>query len=405
MNMNVPSKQDQDAVPEQAKGNPVYEQTRQDMPCWCCGRNCGRNSRVVVFVLGILGIVCSCIVCLSPHFFSFVSLRNDTFYDLDKQQPVPFEYATEANVGLFRYEILEVYEYPWPPQGQRDLFDAIHERELERLAANDNGIKNRNSIGWSFNTVFSRLLMNKFPDEFYDDDDQTDSKQPINDDDKIDVTQYQNDTIAIVLTKSPSDTPPLDKEDIPISNIPEVMPGSNAVSRLPTTSPTSSPTRTNPNELIDVEIGVVKSYPAGTDFDSLFKNGQKGAMWAPILATIGLGFSLVEFFCCTYKCSWLPTALCLYGAFMLQMMTLFLFMSDDFWYVCRKRLSSYLFCCRLFSCLSFFFLSPYSVFLFQKQLHSGLCAWCFRFIIIGSGDSVHDFSDVGMYDTKTAPDL
>merc|ERR1711865_514969 len=163
-------------------------------------------------------------------------------------------------------------------------------------------------------------------------------------------------------------------------------------------------TRTNPNELIDVEISVVKSYPAGADFDSLFKNGQKGAMWAPILVTIGLGFSLVEFFCCTYKCSWLPTALCLYGAFMLQMMTLFLFMSDDFWYVCRKRLSSYLFCCRLFSCLSFFFLSPYSVFLFQKQLYSGLCAWCFRFIIIGSGDSVHDFSDVGMYDTKTAPD-
>ena len=179
-----------------------------------------------------------------------------------------------------------MYEYPWPPQGQRDLFDAIHERELERLAANDNEIKNRNAIGWSYNTVFSRLLANKFPDEFYDDDDQTDSKQPINDDDKIDVTQHQNDTIAIVLTKSPSDTPPLDKEDIPVSNIPEVMPGSNVVSRLPTTSPTSSPTRTNPNELIDVEIGVVKSYPAGADFDSLFKNGQKGAMWAPILLSL-----------------------------------------------------------------------------------------------------------------------
>ena len=27
------------------KGNPVYEQTRQDMPLWCCGKNCGRNSR------------------------------------------------------------------------------------------------------------------------------------------------------------------------------------------------------------------------------------------------------------------------------------------------------------------------------------------------------------------------
>lgn len=330
--MNVVPNPDPDAVPEQAKGNPVYEQTRQDMPCWCCGRNCGRNSRVVVFVLGIIGIVCSSIVCLSPHFFSFVSMRNDTFYDPDKQQPVPFEYATEANVGLFRYEILEVYEYPWPPQDQRDLFDAIHDRELERLAANDNeSRRSSNSIGWSLNRL-SRLLVNKFPNEFYDDDDNVDNDEDsgTNPSAETNVTQHQNDTIAIVLTKSPSDTPPPDNKDIPVSDIPEVLPGSNVLSRLPTTSPTPSPTRTNPNELIDVDIGVVKGYPAGVDFDSLFKNGQKGAMWAPILATIGLAFALVEFFCCTYKCSWLPTALCLYGAFMLQMMTLFLFMSDDF---------------------------------------------------------------------------
>ena len=56
-------------------------------------------------------------------------------------------------------------------------------------------------------------------------------------------------------------------------------------------------------------------------------------MWAPILATIGLISCLVEFCCCEYKCSWLPTAICLYGAFMLQLMTVFLFMSEDFWYV------------------------------------------------------------------------
>ena len=34
-------------LPEEAKGNPVYEQTRQDMPFWCCGIHCGRNSRYV----------------------------------------------------------------------------------------------------------------------------------------------------------------------------------------------------------------------------------------------------------------------------------------------------------------------------------------------------------------------
>lgn len=35
-------------IPDDAKGNPIYEQTRQDMPLWCCGRNCGRNTRYVV---------------------------------------------------------------------------------------------------------------------------------------------------------------------------------------------------------------------------------------------------------------------------------------------------------------------------------------------------------------------
>jgi len=132
------------------------------------------------------------------------------------------------------------------------------------------------------------------------------------------------------VTRAPSDTPPIANEDVPISEIPDVLPGSNAISRLPTTAPTGAPTMTNPNDLIDVEIGAVKSYPAGAQFDSFFKNGRMGAMWAPILATIGLAFSVVEFCCCTYKCSWLPTALFLYAAFMLQLMTMFLFMSEDF---------------------------------------------------------------------------
>ena len=36
-------------LPQEARGNPVYEQTRQDMPFWCCGINCGINSRYVQY--------------------------------------------------------------------------------------------------------------------------------------------------------------------------------------------------------------------------------------------------------------------------------------------------------------------------------------------------------------------
>jgi hypothetical protein len=46
--MNIPNTDvdnPEEEIPDQAKGNPVYEQTRQDMPLWCCGTNCGRNSR------------------------------------------------------------------------------------------------------------------------------------------------------------------------------------------------------------------------------------------------------------------------------------------------------------------------------------------------------------------------
>jgi len=329
-------------IPDKAQGNPVYEQTRQDMPMWCCGRNCGRNARITVFILGLVGIACSSIVCLSPHYFSFVSTRNDTFYCIEKNFPKPFEFATEANVGLFRYEILEVFEYPWPPE-EEPKCEAIPNRELQRLTAAAAG-KTSNSkdeqvsaSSTSFKAaIIDRLLQNKFPDTFYgeDDDDSISVNEDVIGDDDLsnpsqNVTTHQNDTVGILLTKAPSYTPP-SIEDIPIDQVPDVLPGSNEISRLPTTTPTMSPTGSNPNDKIDVDIGVVRPYPAGVDFDSLFSDGQMGAMWAPILATIGLFFSLIEFCCCTYKCSWLPTALFLYAAFMLQLMTMFLFMSEDF---------------------------------------------------------------------------
>lgn len=331
--LNAPIRSEEKRIPEQARGNPVYEQTRQDMPLWCCGRNCGRNSRVTVFILGIIGICASSIVCLSPHYFYFVSLRNDTFYDPEKFQPKPFRYATEANVGLFRFQILEVFEYPWPPNGQRELFDTIHNRELKRLGTFDSN-DHKIPSGSGFDT-FNRLLQIKFPDKFYDDDDYGVSDV----DDATDnngfstpyanITRRQNDTLDIVLTRSPAQSP-TNILEIPINEIPEVLPGSNANERLPTSMPTPTPTNGNPNDLIDVEIGLVQPYPPGSEFDKLFKNGQSGAMWAPILATIGLIFASIEFFCCVYKCSWLPTAIFLYTAFMLQLMTMFLFMSEDF---------------------------------------------------------------------------
>lgn len=328
--INAPKESDRGkTIPEQAMGNPVYEQTRQDMPLWCCGHNCGRNSRITVFILGVIGICASTIVCLSPNYFRFVALRNDTFSDDDKRQPIPFEYATEANVGLFRYEILDVFEYPWPPEEQRQLFDAMHNRELERLAQYEAGQTENSDNNGDF---FDRMLA-KFPQEFFDDDDGvrggTGNGGTGNTIVVIDPSNpQQNDTDAIVLTREPTAAPGFDDD----YTVPEILPGSNVAEeeRLPTSSPTSSPTMGNPNDKIDVEIGVVLPYPAGNQLDKLFRQGQNGAMWAPILAFIGLIFCAIEFFCCIYKCSWLPTAIFLYIAFMMQLMTLFLFMSEDF---------------------------------------------------------------------------
>lgn len=241
-------------------------------------------------------------------------------------QPKPFEYAVEANVGLFRYQILEVYEYPWPPLEEEEEvnFDRMHNRELERLAKFDS--ENEQFPG-------KRLLEgNKFPPAFYDDDDGVKNIVDATDDDESstpsgNITAHQNDTMDILSTQSPADSP----VDFEPEEVPEPLPGSFTNNSFPTTTPTSSPTGGNPNDNIDVQIGVVLPYPAGHELDKLFKNGQSGAMWAPILATIGLIFASIEFFCCIYKCSWLPTAIFLYTAFMLQLMTMFLFMTEDFW--------------------------------------------------------------------------
>ena len=51
-------------LPIEAHGNPVYEQTRQDMPFWCCGIHCGRNSRYV------------CGVHIDDKFFAALLIRH-----------------------------------------------------------------------------------------------------------------------------------------------------------------------------------------------------------------------------------------------------------------------------------------------------------------------------------------
>jgi hypothetical protein len=209
----------------------------------------------------------------------------------------------------------------------------MHNRELERLAsyeAVDEEIPRSKKLD-----LYERLLQIKFPTEFFDDDDSV--KEDINDTDDDEFSlgnttaHHQNDTMEILLTRAPADSP-IDIDGIPIEDVPDAIPGSNAKDedRIPTSTPTSAPTGGNPNDLIDVEIGAVKPYPAGYELDKLFRQGQNGAMFAPICATIGLIFASIEFFCCIYKCSWLPTAIFLYVAFMMQLMTMFLFMSEDF---------------------------------------------------------------------------
>jgi hypothetical protein len=254
-------------------------------------------------------------------------LRNDTFYDPAKQQPHPFEYATEVNVGLFRYEILEVYEYPWPPEEhERLLFDALHKRELERMATPED--------------INSWHHLRNLQNGTIDSVDTGGNSTSVNGTD-VNATDFEfnetqvddNFTRPPRVDLTPAPTPVRKPEE----DVPDVGPGSTPGDDIPTAAPSVPPTMVNPNDLIAelVDIGVAKPYPDGIgQFDQMFTNAQRGAMLAPIFAFVGLIFSCIEFCCCVYKCSWLPTAIFLYAAFMFQLMTMFLFMSEDFWYVC-----------------------------------------------------------------------
>jgi hypothetical protein len=325
--MNFPNDKDKPDIPEEAAGNPVYEQTRQDMPLWCCGRHCGRNSRIVVFTLAIIGIACSVFTCLSPNYFSFVSLRNDTFLLEEKNQPKPFEYATEANVGMFKYEILDVFDFPWPASKERQLFEYLMEQEVRRLQNETDVVVD--------NTDINTNVFNATADVAGNGTSTNDTEAPLANATDVNATDANatdaNSTEALVANAT----------DVSEANatggtgndtVPGVGPGSVGGTSSPTTTPTQAPTITNPNDIVaeTVDLGVVKTYPEGTmEDDSLFTNSQRGAIMGPVFAFLGTVFGLVELCCCTYKCSWLPTALFLYLAFMFQMFTLFLFLSED----------------------------------------------------------------------------
>jgi hypothetical protein len=248
----------------------------------------------VVLGLALVGVACSIWACLSVKYFSFVALRNDTFYDPAKAQPEPFEYATEANVGLFKYEILDVFVYPWPPERERALFDEMLLDELRRMQEDGAG------------------------------DNETDTG------DNLDLGDNTTETVAE--TGSPTASP----TKVNCTGVVQPGPGSVAcgVSLSPTTQPSSAPTPINPNIEVEesVDLNVVKPYPDGIGmFDSTFTMAQRGAIMGPVFAVLGTIFSMIELCCCTYKCSWLPPALFLYLAFMFQLFTIFLFLSEDWW--------------------------------------------------------------------------
>jgi hypothetical protein len=277
-------------------------------------------------VISLIGIGCSTWFCLSPKYFSFVAVRNDTFWDEDKVQPDPFRFATAANVGVFRYEILEVYEYPWPPPKQeRTLYeDAFEDALLEEIRKLQAGGNNGTS-----------------PDG-----------DVLNDANSTNVPGADNSTAVPLAnqtaapTAAATDAPSVAATTVaPEPNATEtpiipIGPGSEALSFEPTSSPTTAPTITNPNDIVALEtypINTVTKYEFGSkqfEGDSVMNNGQMGALYAPIFAGVGVFFCCIELFCCVYKCSWLPTALFLYAAFMLQTFTVFVFLSEDFWYVC-----------------------------------------------------------------------
>lgn len=280
-----------------------------------------------MLVLACIGILCSAIVCLSPKYFHFEALRNDTFYDDDKKQPAPFTYATEANVGIFRYEILEVFEYPWPPvkeekvesvgnfTGFRSLRDGKSPEPMDERWLQDNATTTANVTLVATNATSVNATGN--------------ATEPS-------LTSNATGALTGNATAAPAANTTVAAANTtaaPGSLIPPIGAGGlGDGSESPTKTPTSSPTISNPNDDIDVELNTVLKYSDGEDkLDEVFKNAQRGAKIAPIMAVIGVFFGLIELCCCVYKCSWLPTALFLYIAFMFQSFTLFLFLSDDWW--------------------------------------------------------------------------
>ena len=81
-------------------------------------------------------------------------------------------------------------------------------------------------------------------------------------------------------------------------------------------------------------IGQAQPYENGKDQfpdDGPFSTAQTGAVVGPIMAGIGTIFCLIELCFCIYPYSWVPTAFFLFMAFTFQIMTVFLFTSEDFW--------------------------------------------------------------------------
>lgn len=292
-------------------------------------------NRFVVLGLALVGIGCSIWACLSPNYFTFVQIRNDTFYEKEKFQPEPFEYATEAHVGLFKYEILDAFEFPWPPTNERQLFDEMLLEELQRMRE----LKDQEDVG-SQSTLEGENRRNlqdaTTPPTVLDDTNTTQAPTPLPEETALPTYRPTRMPTGYPTPMPSTSIPPTATVTEDCSGVILPGPGSVAcgVTASPTMPPSGAPTPINPNIIVQetTEIGVVKKYEDDHNtLDSIFQKAQRGAIMGPVFAFVGTIFSLVELCCCTYKCSWLPTALFLYLAFMFQMFTLFLFLSEDWW--------------------------------------------------------------------------
>lgn len=223
--------------------------------------------RLAVFVLSIIGIACSIWLLESADYFKFTTIRNDTFYEKEKKQPDPFEYATVAKVGLFWYQIDEVFQYPWPPPKERLLFQDMLQEEVKRLSSNG--------------------------------------------------ARYLQTTTTV--SQQPSATPSM----VPsVSHQPSVSPSS-----APT--PPGNPNLLVA-ESVQLGVAL-KYTDGMDQFDTVFYNAQLGGLLGPIFCGLALLTGLAEYCFCYFKCSWLFTGIFLFFAFFFQAWTLFLFLSDDFW--------------------------------------------------------------------------